>query len=93
MAMTSIRPITLPFPDPSDPSDPYHKLPPLEDCGDRVVIPALTLPPSGDLHRIQAPRNGGNAHPFGVHLLDGGDGAQLALVVYDFAADPSLAIG
>ena len=69
---------------------PYLPLPPtfhginaltLENGGDRVVVPPLTLPSGGYLHRVQEPADGGDAYPFVVHLLDGGDGAQLALVV------------
>ena len=58
-----------------------------------MVAPSLSLPSSRDFHGIQELTDGGDADPFGIHLLDGGDGAQFSLVVYDFAIEPPFAIG
>ncbi len=63
-----------------------------ENGGDRVVVPPLTLPPCGYLHGIQEHTDGSDAYPFGVHLLDGSDGARLTIVIYDLATDAPLAI-
>ena len=45
------------------------------------------------LHGVQEPRDGVRVNSFAIHLLDGGDGAQLTLVVDGFAADPPFAVG
>ena len=65
----------------------------LENLGDRVLMPAFTLLFGGYLHGVQEPRDGVRANPFAIHLLDGGDSAQLTFVVDALAADPPFAVG
>ena len=65
----------------------------LDNLGDRVLMPAFTLLFGRYLHGVQEPRDGVRANPFTIHLLDGSNGAQFALVVDGLAADPPFAVG
>ena len=65
----------------------------LENLGDRVLMPAFALLFGRYFHDVQEPRDSVRANPFAIHLLDGSDGTQFALVVDGFAADPPFAVG
>ena len=65
----------------------------LEDLRNRVVMPAFTLLFGGNLHGIQESSDSPCANSFAIHLLDGSNGAQFALVLYGSAADFLFAVG
>ena len=56
-------------------------------------MPAFTLLFGRYLHGVQESRDGVRANPFTIHLLDGSNGAQLALVVDSLATDLPFAVG
>ena len=73
---------------------PPHNVNPFsfENFGNGVLLPALALMFSGNLHSVQDSGNCTCVVAFGIHLFDGGNGSQFGLMVYDLTLEPAFAV-